>query len=177
MNFPVNTNTLLAVFFAGTICMGASCCKKDEPLEPEQPTLPPETQTGEDTFGCLIDGKVWLPKGGGLLQTIERDYYYGSIIIGANKRGTNGANERININVTGIFSDTLFIIDNKNSQNFYYRQENPMYYPDSNHIGEFHLKKLDTINNIMSGTFWFDAIDTTTEKIVQIRDGRFDLKY
>ena len=31
----------------------------DHPKE----TLPPPTQTGANTFGCLVNGNVWLPKG------------------------------------------------------------------------------------------------------------------
>src|SRR5579875_54384 len=37
-------------------------CKKYFP-DPGPETLPAETQTGARTFGCLVDGKVWLPKG------------------------------------------------------------------------------------------------------------------
>ena len=39
----------------------SSKCGKDKP-EPE-PTLPEATMTGANTFGCYINGKLWLPKG------------------------------------------------------------------------------------------------------------------
>ncbi|MEO7801559.1 MAG: hypothetical protein ABIR81_06155 [Ginsengibacter sp.] len=39
----------------------ASCKKNNTPTDEDQ--LPPATQTGANTFGCLINGKVWLPKG------------------------------------------------------------------------------------------------------------------
>ena len=42
--------------------------------------------------------------------------------------------------------------------------------------GELWLKKLDTINQIVSGTFWFDAINANGGK-VEIRQGRFDMRY
>ncbi len=40
-------------------------CSKDNP-EPEDPLakLPPETQTGANTFGCIINGQVFYPRDG-----------------------------------------------------------------------------------------------------------------
>ena len=39
-----------------------SSCKKSKPTNPVD-QLPPETQTGANTFGCLVNGKVYIPKG------------------------------------------------------------------------------------------------------------------
>ena len=41
----------------------ASCdgCKKDDPKpKTELEKLPPATQEGKDTFGCLVNGKAWV---------------------------------------------------------------------------------------------------------------------
>lgn len=32
-----------------------------------EPELPPETQEGKGTFGCKVNGKIWIPKEEGLL--------------------------------------------------------------------------------------------------------------
>ena len=40
----------------------AASCKKDNKNEDQ---LPPATQTGANTFGCLVNGKVFVPKGYG----------------------------------------------------------------------------------------------------------------
>ena len=42
-------------------------CKKDPkpvilPVLPDYTVLPPATQTGANTFGCLVDGEVWVPR-------------------------------------------------------------------------------------------------------------------
>ena len=37
-----------------------SQCKKNK----EEPQLPPETTTGAMTFGCKVNGKVFVPKDG-----------------------------------------------------------------------------------------------------------------
>lgn len=38
------------------------------------------------------------------------------------------------------------------------------------------VKKLDTINQIISGTFWFTAVNSNGDT-VKITDGRFDVYY
>ena len=43
------------------ICCVISC-KKDKSSPPSsKPILPAETQVGKNTFGCLLNGEVWLP--------------------------------------------------------------------------------------------------------------------
>jgi len=37
-----------------------TCCKKDD-IDAELAKLPPITQTGANTFGCLVNGKAVLP--------------------------------------------------------------------------------------------------------------------
>ena len=52
-----NLFLLLLILF---IC---SCTTEDpDPPEPIEPMLPPITMRGENTFGFLLDGEVWLPK-------------------------------------------------------------------------------------------------------------------
>jgi hypothetical protein len=38
-------------------------CKKDKNTTNPADQLPPATQTGANTFGCLVNGKVYVPKG------------------------------------------------------------------------------------------------------------------
>jgi hypothetical protein len=52
-----------------------SCCSKDD-NKPTNPIdkLPPATQTGANTAGCLVNGKAFLPKGTGIvLNCIYQD--------------------------------------------------------------------------------------------------------
>ncbi|MGG8497881.1 hypothetical protein ACQY1Q_15825, partial [Tenacibaculum sp. TC6] len=60
-------------------------CSKDDIIKP-QTELPPITQTGENTIGCLVDGKVFLPKGNNPLgnpivtcnyQNIDNSFEFG----------------------------------------------------------------------------------------------------
>ena len=50
------------------LLLTACACIKDNDFQDQ---LPPITQTGENTFGCVIDGEVLIPKKGsnGILLT------------------------------------------------------------------------------------------------------------
>ena len=46
------------LFISLVLLLLSSSCKKDNISK-----LPPPTQTGENTFGCLVNGKAFVPKG------------------------------------------------------------------------------------------------------------------
>src|SRR5258706_3880878 len=50
---------ILLIFF-GCLLISSNCRKQQEDK------FPPATQTGTNTFGCLVDGKAWIPTGGGV---------------------------------------------------------------------------------------------------------------
>jgi hypothetical protein len=62
---------LLTASFICCSLLFHSCTKTpDEPEPDPTPTpctncLPPITTEGKNTFGCKVNGKIWLPKGGG----------------------------------------------------------------------------------------------------------------
>lgn len=61
----------ITILFSFTILLTASSCKKQN----AGPQLPPETQTGANTLGFKIDGKVYTASGkSGLLSN---QYVYG----------------------------------------------------------------------------------------------------
>ena len=171
----------------------SSSCKKSKPSNPID-QLPPETQTGANTFGCLVNGEVFKPGGaqlsGGSLscnyQFLNGGYYFRLAAIYRNN--TNGSGKSI-----GIISDSLAIIEKekflltvtrskgKISSGYSSYQTQPIiiyddYSTTSNIIGELLINKLDTINQIVSGAFWFDAINGSGQK-VEVRKGRFDVRY
>ncbi len=59
---------ILAFSFLIMVC--CNCCKKDSTNTTDVPGLPPATQIGANTFGFLLNGQPWVPKGnngGGLI--------------------------------------------------------------------------------------------------------------
>ena len=59
---PIKKAWLLYVCLL-TLFTGCSKCNKV--IEPDSPTagLPPATQVGAYTFGCMLNGQPWLPVG------------------------------------------------------------------------------------------------------------------
>ena len=158
-----------------------SCNKEDDKPKTELEKLPPATQIGANTFGCLLDGKVFTPnKSNNSLQCyyqlVEGKYYfyirgsrffnsvYKSIYIGSNKKQI----------IQGEIYDLKENIDN----NFFgaYSIELPLFTTNSLYTGKLSITKFDKDNYIVSGTFWFDIIDNQGIKH-EIREGRFDTQF
>ena len=51
--------------------IGTSCDNNDDNNSGDK--LPPETQTGANTVGCLVNGQVFLPKAEGILAQTPID--------------------------------------------------------------------------------------------------------
>jgi hypothetical protein len=162
-----------------------SCSEKNEteltPLE----QLPKATKIGANTAGCLVNGEAFLPKGffpsGNLicyfinqenfsLDISNKDNNIKSIIIGADNLELE-INKVILLNSKRLsdskFAEYQIIKDNGNDE---------IYSTTPQITGELVITHHDYNNAIISGTFWFDAINNVGEK-VEVREGRFDMKY
>ncbi len=179
---------LSSLFF---ISLAASECKKHKPGNPID-QLPPETQVGANTFGCLVDGKVFLPKGPSLspILTCYYQYIYYSSPTGYvfQVAARDNSNSSI-LNSINILSDSVKLEQGKTYDlqettkgtvrgNYRHWVNNSLddfltYSPLS---GQLILKKFDEINQIASGTFWFNAVNANRDT-VHVTDGRFDMKF
>jgi len=162
-------------------------CKKNKPAINQ---LPPATQTGARTFGCLVNGKVFKPKGdlfSGPIQSCAYQYNNGGYSFQLKAKQDIG-NGLLSI---GIFTDSLPISQGEiiklsepdvkgKSYGLYGKyisgSSSSLYYSQPSGTGELHITKFDERNQIVSGTFWFDAVDSNGEK-VEVREGRFDMPY
>lgn len=167
-----------------------SCCNKDDKPTPA-PTplsqLPPPTQTGANTFGCLLDGEVFKPgitnnSYNCFYQLVDGEYYFNvnanytknnilkGILLSTKKLSiaqgqTLNLLEKIDGNAYGSLSNL-----NDNTGVYQFNETSTI------NTGELKITKLDFTNNIVSGTFWFNVKDNQNV-IHQIRDGRFDMKF
>jgi len=167
------------------ILLSASCKKKDPTAVA---SLPEATQIGANTFGALANGSVLLPrhdplrfKGADLLA------YYSPV----------STPTTVNFNIYGddTASDPFRMVQLISKIPLQEGQTYPLqasttnlvsanYYLDVSDTfnvtpplnGQLTITKLDQTNRIISGTFYFDAISATGEK-VSITDGRFDVKF
>ena len=74
----------------------ATNCEDDPPLSPLE-QLPPATQTGEYTFGCLVNGEAFVPDNRGDITAI---YQQGFLILGADAK-VNDLTQGIGIDLKG----------------------------------------------------------------------------
>lgn len=158
-------------------------CAKCEDETPKNPIdlLPPATQTGENTFGCLVDGEAFTPDGRPLSFTKDYIFSNGKYYLSVNaSRIVDGDVISIGCSSEGIDiieGQNYFLLertDGKVSGRYFALSD--AFYTNSQYTGEMKITKHDNNNYIMSGTFWFDVKDK--KGIVhQIREGRFDIKY
>ena len=169
----------------------AQCKKHKSPGNPVD-QLPPETQTGANTFGCLINGQAFLPKGPSLSPILQCAYQYLNTNYSQGyffQLSGSDRSKSTDITSVGIYTDSLNINenvfqlgDNKpgNAYGFYSRKNlqgvNMALYTTSNLAGQLTVTRFDEINQIVSGTFWFNAVNTNGDT-VHVTDGRFDMQF
>ena len=160
-----------------------SQCKK----KIEEPQLPSETTTGAMTFGCKINGKVFVPKDGRGKPGLFCQYVYlGSGVGGGWYLNIPAVDwNPSSIPAVSITTDSLLVSENSTYQ-FKYRKkgfpgafysDGPQYNATDNNSGELKIKKFDSVNRIISGTFFFTGTDNSNGQTVNITDGRFDIRY
>lgn len=170
-------NLIYILAFALTII---SCNNDDDNLTPLE-QLPKATQTGEGTFGCLVNGMPFIETGtffNCFYQFVNGEYFFhisaesealniNEITIYSNKVELSsgetyqlGNNEERSISGITFFSDAIQNVSTKNSI-----------------PGTLQITKLDIQNNIISGTFNFKVNHPITNEEINVTDGRFDTKF
>jgi hypothetical protein len=168
-------------------------CGPESPfIEPEPEELPPITTEGLNTAGCLVNGELWLPKpGGGLKPGIDCEYY--PRIEGSDPRSWGVLQldlaNYMKMDFLYLGFDSLFTTGKKE---LYFNhgdlkmsgggggeyRNGATFWTTLNPNNYMTILKLDTVNNIISGTFQFDAINENDDTdTIKIREGRFDVKF
>ncbi|MBX3257964.1 MAG: hypothetical protein KF862_27785 [Chitinophagaceae bacterium] len=167
------------LLFACLFCLllSAAHCKKDH-FE-----LPPETTTGANTFGCKVNGKVFVPRDGNGQPGLYCQYVY----LGEGEGGGWFLNipaiDWRSDDGVGIATDSLQVeegvtYDFKNQkgfpQAFYFKSEK--YLKRDTASGKLYITKHDKYNRILSGTFEFVGTNNSGQS-VNVTEGRFDIIY
>lgn len=187
------TSFISAVVLAGVFSMVLLfSCEKEEPpaLVMPQPTdytvLPPITQVGANTFGCKINGEVWVPR-------IEPSDAVATDIFAALSEQDGQGKGRIHANLFTLdgrvdlfklsFGPTFF-----RTGEYHYPECSLIYWPTTGGLYIFTnadpsanrmtISVLDTARNIISGQFEFLLVNNHYPyDTIKIEDGRFDLQY
>jgi hypothetical protein len=175
----------LALFVLSATLTHCSSCKEN--VVPEG-SLPPETQTGANTFGCKINDTVWVARRlgafAGISTTYDPTYLGGTFTLDAadqKYRNTNGGNfDNFDISITHFNRTGIYNFLDSANINFHQETKKCEYvlqYPTIIPVlkGSINVKKFDITNRIVAGTFecimYVKGCDT-----LKITEGRFDVK-
>ncbi|MGC4023080.1 MAG: DUF6252 family protein [Cyclobacteriaceae bacterium] len=151
-------------------------------LFPEQKeTLPPATQTGANTLGFLLNGKVWLPKGNDGFPNLSPMYdpnFHGKPIFNiASYRYSSDGLETFGLGMTDIYKEGAYNLstDSVASATFASNKCDYLYHDTLVfRSGSIVITKLAL--PIISGTFDFILCKPGCDTI-KITQGRFDFKF
>ena len=183
----------MAMFMQRLFCLYClflilTACERLDPQPVDQ--LPPATQEGANTFGCLVDGEVFLPKNESILHLpYSASYGYGSL----------SGSAHIDVVNTDLGMRFYFSFEKTLVEPTYYELPsydtlpnttiipNPEIFFETGDVNFRHrllsgfidITALDTLDvRFVSGTFSFDFVnETDNSDTVSVTDGRFDLKF
>lgn len=171
------------------------CHKRDpDPAKPED-QLPAATQTGADTFGCLLNGQPWTPSGGGALSipnlyvTYDPTYKGGNLAITAYRvLGSTSNKQSIGvggdgINQVGTYPLVTYTINPTSPLRVPSFSDRSKTSPCNEYLsahgtkatGQLTLTRLDKQQGIVSGTFEFTLSQPGCDT-VKVTQGHFDYK-
>lgn len=175
--------------------LGAGGCNKDD--DAFVPTLPPITQTGENTFGCYVDGKLLIPRDGsatippnkGMMIYTNSNTTYHDLRVRDHKSGNGGI---FNLHITGLGEnwEGSHTINEGNCRNglqaipninLYVRWRDKdtgtfKWYCSIKNGGTLTIIRHDVENWIISGTFNSTLVNQDDpDDLIEITEGRFDI--
>ncbi len=192
-NRPSAFHQGLKVFSLSLFLFLITGCIKDDDLVDQ---LPKATQTGENTFSCLLNDEVWIANDAlGAQKILSRydesgEYIYGNHYFSIRSlRSTNWGvqSERLNITIEPVISEGVFNINDLKTLEVKYEIDKNIVEPDSirrfyelntNAPIKIEFYNIDTVNNVCSGTFEFELQNLEDSlDIISVTDGRFDAPY
>jgi hypothetical protein len=161
---------LLLLFLALTL---NSCDNDDDSPRDPISQLPPETMTGENTFGFILNGKAINIKNTNQIVAI---YQQNQLQLGGDFE-----NEFINISVSMFVGGPLAInteydISNQSIYIDLNQLNECRYSLEDTYFGKLFFTRVDEQNFIISGRFEFSTRLLNCDDII-IMQGRFDLQY
>lgn len=190
-----NLMKMKKIFYILPIALLFVACKDDEPVETVEPdVMPAATTVGANTFGCNVDGKLWVAKNADtdsaeVVVDGTYDKGTGDFYLTAVRQDLSHNNfERIKIYGSGIFQTPdlplTYIMTVEHNKVYGYLDFNPAaggcghYYHNPSAPGALTITKVDTIAQIVSGSFQMDLINNDCDPSgISITDGVFDLNY
>lgn len=167
------------LFIAATLSSLIAC---DESDSKDASDLPPITMEGNNTFGCMLDGKVWIPisnfSEGGIyteLQTVTDTI--GINIYADNAKDENGFTLSV-YDSPAIKTGKVYDLTNPNFfVQYSWQNEEIVCLYEETESGSIIFTRFDLTNRIVAGTFEFNAHSLECSESVVVTEGRFDLTF
>jgi hypothetical protein len=181
-NLSISQVRCCLLFLCLLVCT-LSACKKEDPL-------PTATQSGVNTFGCKINGKTWIPDGGGGFSGIKPLFggyvdtlispVANSVYISAYKSDKTKIDLHLQgVNKIGVYplnqySGMVYAFTRPLNYGAYFPDPAKAFVTNPTYQGTITVTRADTINKIISGTFSFTVYDPESKQTIHITEGRFD---
>lgn len=178
-----------SLFLTSVVIITLLCSPHCKKTVDELSKLPPITQEGKRTFGCLVNGKAWIPENGEIIiatPAVRFDYDNmngGEFSIIAEKSIVNANVEQeiiLAVNNIGIIRNYTFPLNSNNMGIKFnnYKANTPcvtLFSADSTVqvTGNISISRFDLAEGIISGTFEFTLLRLGCETI-KATNGRFD---
>lgn len=153
--------------------------------------MPPETQTGANTFGAKINGEFWAPQGFGpfpandILEARlmpDKDLYINARNFASSPNESEFQIFLKNVSTMGIYPlNTTVTFPSSAANHVYFVKRNITpkneWLTSASHTGAVTITRIDTMALIVSGTFQFSALNiNNSPEPITITEGRFDIK-
>lgn len=167
----------ITLFVCLVLCTQCSWSGLKNDPKPKEPKLPAETASGLNTFGCRVNGQVFVPKGSPFNgPVLSASYTRGNVIfVDAINRSTNQSMQikLVNVSVVGTYS-----FNDTTSHRARFRDTSSEteceYLTNNQHTGWVEITKLDVNSRIIAGRFAFKAYSSRCQT-VEVTEGRFDV--
>jgi hypothetical protein len=185
----MKTKILLHILFGAMVLVA---CKKDPSIpKTTEPVMPPLTHQGLNTFGCYIDGELFVANDGesswsapSISGSFDEETFLlalqGNREVGSDPESPDIDNIRLRVivNSGADFYNLHFETDHYMGY-FSLGLDKCRYYHDLNNPGTCEITYLDMTKNIIAGRFEMTLInpDCEGDSLLHITDGRFDFKY
>ncbi len=153
--------------------------------------LPAPTQTGANTFGAKVNGEMWVPQGFGIVPAsniLEARYAFNnSVFINARNFSSSPTETEFEISIQNITGPGTYLLNqntgiypsNTSSYGYFVRRKfSPInhWITNNQYSGRVEITRYDVTNNIISGTFEFNAINMSNDpEPLTVTEGRFDV--
>lgn len=180
MNYKLFRTTCPLLLF----CFCFAQCKKNPVAKTELEKLPPITQTGANTFGCLINGMAWIPNDNYGQPTFKLDVDptlgNGIFVVSAVRYNANSNSISFAFGSVACKNAGTYNLINQ-GQVFSYSNSQLLCSYDNNSAGvyksgTFTITRYDLTNRIFCGTFDFTIYKQGCDDTLHFTNGRFDKK-